>query len=317
MFKRLNSLFCLLLFIPLLTSCDSSRTIVNKLTEKEANEIIVYLGTKNIDAIKVQSAEAGGGGGGRETLWDISVPTEQYRHALAYLNQAGLPRRRGESLLNIFKESGLVPSEMTERIRYQAGIAEEIASSIRKFDGILDADVIISFPEDDPLNPGRTKGDITASIYVKHNGVLDDPNAHYLTRMKRLVESSVTGLRYDNITIIPEKTRFSEIPIGMRTTEDADKELVSVWSILVAKESAGRFRFIFLIFLFIMLLMLLSFFWIGWKIYPLMQRYGGFSGILQLKPLHEKEKKEGEPGEDEEGEEVEQAAKEDEEEGVT
>lgn len=294
MYRSLLSLVMLVIILPFLTSCESSRTIVNKLTEKEANEIIVFLGTKGIDAVKVPSAE-GGGGAAKEPLWDISVTQKDYSEALAYLNQAGLPKRRGQSLLSIFKESGLVPSEMTEKIRYQAGIAEEIASSIRKFDGVLDADVIISFPEEDPLNPGKTKGDITAAIYVKHSGKLDDPNSHYATRIKRLVESAVTGLKYDNITLIPERASFTELPLGRKSKADEDRELVSVWSIMIAKESVTRFRIIFFSFILILLALLLTFFWIGWKIYPLMQRYGGFSGLLNIQPLHEEPAEEGAP----------------------
>lgn len=314
MIKRILPLLFLILILPLITSCESKRIIVNKLSEREANEIIVFLGNKGVDATKTASAEAGGAGQ-KEQLWDITVPSTQYMEALSYLNQAGLPKKRSESLLDIFKESGLVPSEMTETIRYQAGLAEEIASRIRKFDGILDADVIISFPKEDPLNPGKTKGEITASVYVKHNGVLDDPNSHLNTRIKRLVESSVTGLKYDNISVIADRGRYADTPFSLKRV-DEEKELVSVWSVLVAKESLTRFRLIFFSFILLILLLLLTFFWIGWKIYPLMQRYGGFSGLMKLKPLKPGEEG-GEKTAEEDGGEQEEEKKEDEEEGVT
>src|SRR5690606_700715 len=116
-----NNLFysfvLLCLSLALLTSCESKKTIVNQLDEKEANEIIVFLSTKGIDANKMPIVEGGGGGGASIPMFDIVVPEEQATQAMSLLIQAGLPRRRGQNLLGIFKDVGLVPSEMQEKIR--------------------------------------------------------------------------------------------------------------------------------------------------------------------------------------------------------
>lgn len=310
------TLFMLCLCMSLLTSCESRRTIVNKLTEKEANEIIVFLSTKGVDATKVPSPEAGGGGA-KEALWDISVPEEQKTQAMSILNQAGLPRRRGQSLLGIFKEAGLVPSEMTERIRYQAGLAEQIASTIRKIDGVLDAEVQISFPEEDPLNPGKKKGEITASIYVKHSGVLDDPNVHLITKIKRLVTSSITGLKYDNVTVISDRARYADFPIGLQGVLEEEKDFVKTWTLIIAKESLFRFRMIFFSFFIVSLILLLAFVWIGWKVFPILKQHGGIGSLFSITPLTvapPKEEGEEEEEEEEEDEEEEEESSEEEEE---
>lgn len=308
--KHFHQFFSQILFIvislSLLTSCESRKTIVNSLDEREANGIIVFLSSKGIDAVKVKSTE-GGGGGSKLTLWDISVPEEQAIEAMSMLNQAGLPRRSGQSLLGIFSNSGLVPSEMQEKIRYQAGLAAQIASTIRKFDGVLDAEVQVSFPEEDPLNPGKSKGEITASVYVKHSGILDDPNTHAVTKIKRLVTGAITGLKYDNVTVISDRARFSDFPIGLQSARDDEKEYVSVWTIILARESLNRFRLVFFSFTLLLLFLLLAFIWIGWKVSPLIKESGGFSSLFSLTPMttskkkKKKEKKEGE--ETEEGEE--------------
>lgn len=279
--------FCL----PLLTSCESRKVIVNGLEEREANEILVFLSTKNIDATKVQStAAAGARGGAQLVLWDISVANNQALNAMALLNQAGLPRRRSQTLLNIFTGTGLVPSELEQKIRYQAGLAEQIASTIRKIDGILDTEVQISFPEEDPLNPAERRQNITASVYVKHNGILDDPNAHLVTKLKRLVAASVPGLNFDNVTIIGERARFVDFPLGIAALED-EKQYVSVWSIVIAKESVGRFRVIFFTFTLLLLLVALTLIWLFWKIYPLLREHG-IRELFQLQPVQAGEKKE-------------------------
>jgi len=290
---KFSSTFYFILLIciclPLLTGCESRRTIVNGLDEREANEILVFLSTKGIDASKVASTTAGGGGGGgggaKLVLWDISVNSDQALEAMSYLNQAGLPRRRSQSLLGIFTGSGLVPSELEQKIRYQSGLAEQISSTIRKIDGILDAEVQISIPEQDPLNPTQRKEPITASVYVKHNGILDDPNSHLTTKIKRLVAASVPGLDYDNVTVIGERARFSDLSLPPTGSNEEEKQYVSIWSLIIAKESVFLFRTIFFSFILCILLFCFALIWISWKVYPLLKTHGGIKEIFHLKSI--------------------------------
>lgn len=299
-------LFLFLVFcIPLLTSCESRKIIVNGLDEREANEIIVYLSTKSITAAKSQSTTSGGtGAGAKIVLWDISVPTDQALEAMSFLNQAGLPRRSSLNLLNIFTGTGLVPSEMEQKIRYQAGLAEQIASTIRKMDGILDAEVQISFPEEDPLNPNQKKQPITASVFVKHNGIMDDPNAHMVSKMKNLVAAGVPGLIYDNVTVISQLARYNEIhsELALAANEE-NKQYVSVWNLIIAKDSLTRFRVIFFSFTIVVLLLALLLVWILWKFYPTLKKEGGFKALLHLKPIVEEKKAESEKAASEKKEE--------------
>jgi type III secretion protein J len=288
----LNCAFWFALALCFLTSCESRRTIVNGLDEKEANEIIVFLSNKGIDASKVQAQSGDTGGGNKPILWNISVDSSQATEAMAMLNQAGLPRRRGESLLKIFNNVGLVPSAMQEKVRYQAGLAEQIASTIRKIDGVLDADVQISFPEEDPLNPGNSKQKITASVYVKHSGVLDDPNAHLQTRIKRLVAGSVPGLDYDNVTVIGDRARYSDTSTstfqGSLGMGEEEKSYVNVWSVVIAKESLSRFRIIFFSFTISLLILLLSLIWLLWKFFPFIKELG-FKHLFNYHPFHKED----------------------------
>lgn len=284
-YSLLRYLLLLCFCIPLLTSCEGQKTIVNGLDEKEANEILVFLSTKNIEASKVRTAETGAGGGAKEARFDIVVKESQANEAMYLLNQQGLPRRRGQNLLGIFSTSGLVPSDMQEKIKYRAGLSEQIASTIRKIDGVLDADVQISFPEEDPLNPGQSKGKITASVYVKHSGALDDPNTHLITKIKRLVAASVTGLDYDNVTVIPERSRLGDITGSYSVPQEEEKTYVSIWSIIVAKESATRFRIIFFSYTLILLVMLLAVIWTTWKLLPVLHKHGGVKALFSLAPL--------------------------------
>ena len=275
--------FLLLVLSHVLTSCESRRTIVNGLDEKEANEILVFLSTKGINAIKVQAATEGAGG--KAVLWNISVDSTQANEAMALLNQAGLPRRRGANLLNIFSNTSLVPSGMQEKVRYQAGLAEQIASTIRKIDGVLDADVQISFPDEDPFNPNAPKQKITASVYVKHSGVLDDPNAHLVSRIKRLVAGSINGLDYDNVTVIGDRARFTEVPVGGFAGLEEEQPYVNVWTLTIAKSSLTRFRIVFFSFTLLILTLLLALIWMLWKLWPFISQIGGVGKLFSFQPI--------------------------------
>lgn len=276
--------FCWIVVCVLLTSCEGRRTIVNGLDEREANEIMTFLSGRGVEAYKVRK-EASGGGGNKAPEFDIQVPDGQASQATALLNQQGLPRKRSQNLLGIFSTGSLVPSEMQEKIRYQAGIADQIAGTIRKFDGILDADVTVSFPQEDPLNPGQMKGKITASVYVKHNGVLDDPNSQLLSRIKRLVAAAVTGLDYDNVTVIPERSRVYDTQPGLSGASAEDKQYVSIWTLVIAKESVTRFQVIFFSLSIILLILALALIWMIWKFLPLIKEQGGLKALFSIKHL--------------------------------
>lgn len=283
----IGRVFILGLFLVLATACESRRTIVNGIDEKEANEILVFLSANHINATKEQAAsDSSGVGSGKAVLWNISLDSSQATEAMALLNQAGLPRRRSQNLLNIFSNSSLVPSGMQEKVRYQAGLAEQIGSTIRKMDGVLDADVQLSFPNEDPLNPGASKQKITASVYVKHSGVLDDPNAHLITRIKRLVAGSVNGLDLDNVTVISDRARLGESGFGGYSQSEEVQPTVHVWTLIIAKESLLRFRIIFFTFTIIIALLSIGLGWLLWKLSPLLKDAQGIKKLLSVHPIH-------------------------------
>jgi len=302
-----------ILLLTAITGCSSRRVIINGLDEREANEIIVFLSSRNIEAYKMRTEVEGPGAGGGIVLWDIAVPADRATEAMAILNANGLPRRKMQNLLQLFGSPGLVPSEMQEKIRYQAGLAEQIAGTIRKIDGILDADVQLSFPEEDPLNPKEKKAPVTASVFVKHQGVLDDPNSHLMTKIRRLVASSVQGLKYEDVTIITDRARFSEATQGRLRSTPGNVELIKVWGVTVAKDSVGRMRSLYFAIIAFLALFALLTLWLFWKVLPVAKQCGGLKTLFFVHPYEmpipeerteeeeEAEKKEEKPGEKPEG----------------
>ena len=253
----------------ILTSCENNQSIVNNLEEREANEIIVYLASKGVAAQKIQAVVSETAGNAAAAMYNINVAADRAVDAMSMLTRVGLPRQQGTTLLTLFKKSGLVSTDREETIRYQAGQAEELKNIIRKIDGVLDADVQISFPPADALAmPGAPTPKTTASVYVKHQGVMEDPNSHMETKIKRLVSRSINGLAFENVSVISDRSRIADIqltaegePIGPKNMHES---YVNIWSIVMTKSSLGKFR---LVFFSLILLNLLFAGLLGWMVY--------------------------------------------------
>ncbi|MFN0065771.1 MAG: type III secretion system inner membrane ring lipoprotein SctJ [Chlamydiales bacterium] len=276
--KNLLCKYWLVLLLPLLiTACNTNSTIANNLSEREANEIVVLLRSKGIEAFKVQAVATGVGGGGDKT-WDIQVPARSITDALAVLNSSGLPRVKGTSLLDLFGTQGLVPSELQNKIRYQEGLSEQLANTIRKMDGIIDANVQITLSQDDD----EEKQEMTASVYVKHRGILDNPNSLLITKIKRLISSAIPGLKTDNVSVVADRALFADITLEQIQMGE-QFEYVSIWGVTVARGSTALFRTILYIFILVIFLLACLIAWLGWKTYPVIRR-NGWRSFLSPQP---------------------------------
>lgn len=272
--KKLLFLFLISMF---LASCESNTSIVNNVEEREANEIVVFLASKGIAAQKVQTTSEAAGGVAMIS-WDIYVDKGKQVEAMAILNQHGLPRIKGTNLLTLFAKSGLMTSDKEETIRYQAGIEEELKNIIRKIDGVIDADVRISFPSEQAGGLGigeTTQTKVKAAVYVKHQGVLDDPNQHLDSKIKRLVAGSIENLSYDDVSVISDRSRFADVKFPSDSQligpKGLEKEYVKIWSIIMTKSSAKKFRLIFFTMIMIIFACAAAMGFLIYKFYPLLK----------------------------------------------
>lgn len=273
----------ILIFLSLifLASCEKQMVIVSDVPEREANEIIVFLASKGVDATKA-AASTGAGvalGTSEGSMWNILVDQKKELEAMAILNRNGLPRKKSPSLLELFAKSGLISSEREENIRFQAGLAAQIAGTIRQIDGVIDATVELSIPEQQGIVlPGQEaeKKRIVAAVFVKHQGILDDPNSHLVTKIKRLVSGSIAGLDVNDVTVISDRSRFTDIYLkdSPESITPKAKEYVSIWSIVMAKGSTVRFRFLFFTLIFSLIIFALLVGWMLWKFYPILRKRG-------------------------------------------
>lgn len=164
-----------------------------------------------------------------------------------------------------------------------------MATTIRKMDGIIDANVQISFSQD----CDEEHIPITASVYVKHRGVLDNPNSIVVSKIKRLVASAVPGLLVENVSVIGDRAIYNEISLTNPWGEESS--LVSIWGMTLSQASVFKFRSIFYIFMILLFFTLSTIVWLIWKTHLLISHFGGFKSIIQITPYqYQKENKDAE-----------------------
>lgn len=284
--RRRLPLFSLLLLF--LFGCVSNSVVIHDLDEREANEIVVFLASKGILADKLPSSVSAAAATVSPSVsahWNISVPPDRAIEAMSILNQFGLPRKKTPTILDLFPATSFMTSATEEAIRFQAGLASQIANTIRKIDGVIDAEIELSIPSEiksaaaaaavtSAIAPPPSK--ITASVYVKHTGILDNPNSHLVTKIKRLISSAVPGLDINDVTVIPDRARLTTevASIVPEVVTPKPKEYVSIWSIVMSVTSAGKFRALFIFLLLCLIVLTLLAGWLVWKFYPLLRQHG-------------------------------------------
>jgi type III secretion protein J len=185
MMKRLIS-FSALIALLLLTGCKE--TLLSRLSELQANQVLAALSEAGIAANKEQTDE---------NNWVIAVQGDQLGRASALLQSQGIPHAKHVPMGEIFKKDGLIPSASEERIRYVAGLSEELSMTLRKIPGIVDARVHVVIPHNDPL-ASRVKPS-TASVFVKHRDKVD--MSIIGNNIKDLVAAGVDGLDIKNVAL--------------------------------------------------------------------------------------------------------------------
>lgn len=276
-----------------MTGCDESKAIISGISEREANIIVVFLDSKGIVSYKEKMATSPGATGEAALpKYNIVVEGDRSIEAMALLNSNGLPQRQGTTLLELFAKQGLMSTDKEETIRYQAGLAQQVTNMILMIDGVIDASVQLSFPQAEAGTEEAEKEVVTAAVFVKHQGIVDDPNSHLENKIKRLVSGSVNGLDLSNVTIISDRSRFTDISATSLpdSLDRAGTEYVRIWSMVMSRDSASKFRFIFFLLLILALALALMIGWILWKIYPTLKSKGGINELFNPIPMFKKNK---------------------------
>lgn len=233
MYKSKLALCSILIF---LTGCQSDREVLTDLNEREANEILVFLDREGIYGYKKPEVKPVQG----SKSWDIFVKAKDSIRAMRLIEEVGLPSRRIEQFLPYQEDAKFVSSKAKEHLKFQTSLGERLANTIRKIDGVIDCEVHLSLPNEIQKVHKKDSKRAAASVFIKHSGVLNKPGSYLSIKIKQFVASSVQGLSEADVTLIDENSEFR------KAKDNQSKQWVSVWSMIIAKESLLRFRVIFM-----------------------------------------------------------------------
>lgn len=195
--------------------------LYSNLSEKEGNEILAVLLSHNISATKTRTKE----------FVKITVAQDEVATAIETLQRYGFPRDQFTNLGQIFQKQGLISSPLEERVRYTFGLSQMIAETLNQIDGVLSARVLIVLPEESQFS--KTSKPSSASVFIKHMPGLNVDDV--IPRIKMIVQNSVDGLNYDNISVVLFPAR--ETPRSVTASPTSNKTNASTgssWPIILS-----------------------------------------------------------------------------------
>jgi type III secretion protein J len=190
-----------------LAGCDQA--IYSRLTEQEANDVLLTLMKGGIQAEKRSLDEKD------DKAFSVLVPEQQMAKAMELLKADALPSEHYSNLAEIFATKGLIASPTEERVRFIYGLQQELAKTLSEIDGVLVARVHIVLPANDPF--ATTLKPASASIFLKYR--VDRDIQVLVPEVKDLVVRSVEGLTADNVavTLFPARVMLSvpsQVPVA-------------------------------------------------------------------------------------------------------
>lgn len=172
---------------------NSHVMILSQLNEKEADEISRFLKKNKID-VEIKASSLRYESSDIPKTWNLYVPLLHVVEAVTLLDDADLPEREPSKLFEEF---------LNRQRKFGNEFAQEneaLAKKIETFPGVINAEVLIQ-----EKNDAKGQKKITAIIYVKHDGILDDVYGKEAMAIKAFVLDEIPDLNEKNMTFVPDK----------------------------------------------------------------------------------------------------------------
>jgi type III secretion protein J len=217
----------ILIILLALTLAGCKQPIYTKLSEAEANDVLLTLIKGGVEAQKRT---------GEDGTFSVWVAEAEIATAIELLRADAQPSEHYSNLGEVFARNSLVSSPTEERIRYIYGLQQELAKTLSQIDGVLVARVHIVVPATDPFE--ATTKPSSASVFLKHRA---DINMQLVVpAVKDLVVRSIEGLTAESVAV-------SLFPARATITPPAQVPVTRFFGALVASRSVVTLWIIFTI----------------------------------------------------------------------
>jgi type III secretion protein J len=227
-------------FLLIGSGCDA--VVRSGLSEAQANQLLVALDLVAISARKLPEP------GASEPRYRIEVPAAELAAALRVLQQQRLPAPEPPSTEALLEASGLVATPDEERARLSAVTANELARSLARFEGVVDARVHLVLPTAlRPLDTPAPPLQAAVLLVRAHSAPPIDENA-----VRTLVAAAVSGLAPSAVSIV--QTQAAATPPSAAAT-------ARVGPFSVRRESAPLLRVVLALALLLDIAMAIALIW--------------------------------------------------------
>ncbi len=177
--------------------------IQHGLEESQANEIVAVLRDAGIMAEKKKEK-------GRVPTFTITVPRKDAANAFSVLSARNLPKQPRKGVYELFGKSSLVPTSTEEHMKKVYALQSELAKTLEKMEGVLDARVHLVIPRKDFFRdteePGEKSG---ASVFLK---IIPDQDVAPVPSIQELVAGAVSGLEPGGVSVLIQPGAALKLP---------------------------------------------------------------------------------------------------------
>lgn len=252
----------LLCLVVVLVACEKAE-VYSDLSQRDANDILVLLHQKGVDASIVKTLRQ------NEVSYGVSVTPEDLDRARQLLSEHNLPRKKQPGLDEIFgQEKGFIPTAQEQQARFLLALKGEIINSLEKIPEVVEADVLINMPAPVEFASEKEPEKPTASAVVKIRPTdhamrqLTEPKLQLfvanavegldprdVTVFITYTEEPTTGIKPGQSLILPQDDQERAVQPTVKQGDGASESAISVAGVLVNPESASRLKLYLAVFL--------------------------------------------------------------------
>jgi type III secretion protein J len=218
--------------------CACKTAVRGGLAEREANQLIAALDGAAISASKVAQ-------NGARDRYQVEVPASDAARAIALLEAQRLPKPDEPGIDALYANSSWLATPQEERARWAAATAAELARSLERMQGVLDARVHIT-PADTERALDAPLPEPKAAVLLRH---ARSAQAIDESAVRALIAGAVDGLSAERVTVVQ---------VSASAPERTAPALVHVGPIAVSRDSAATLRLLLAVALGLDLLMAIA-----------------------------------------------------------
>ncbi|MCA9506938.1 MAG: hypothetical protein KC505_00775 [Myxococcales bacterium] len=201
-----------------LMACEHRESIVDGLSQNDANEIIVLLKDHNISAQKVRVPDR------KQSSFQVTVKNKHLDQALRILVNNQLPKSYRAGFKEVYPpgSSGFIPTKSDENARFIMASQGEIESLIRILPGVVDTRVMLS------LGADQFPKSASVSIVNKTQSGATPPS---IDDIKNLVASSLGSISLENIHVVEKEISVKSPEAGVEKNSRKNSSLI-IWGLI-------------------------------------------------------------------------------------